>query len=182
MNRKIKTIGLLVILSAIAVIGYIFLHELGHVIVMLYAGAAITDFSILHAHVSAVNGQYTDFTDLWLNANGMLLPLIVSFLWMIFYRKDFENTAYRIASYLIGLLPASSLLAWVYVPFLFRKGKAPAGDDITKFLYNFSKSHNPLVVSAAALYLISMSLTLMFRKKIIANFITEMNKMKGTDL
>ncbi|MGN0735322.1 MAG: hypothetical protein ACI4LP_05815, partial [Anaerovoracaceae bacterium] len=47
---------------------YIFLHELGHMIVMLSAGATITSFGILTAHVSAEGGNYSTLSALWLHA------------------------------------------------------------------------------------------------------------------
>ena len=57
-------------------------------------------------------------------------------------------------SYIIALVPIGSLLAWVFVPFAYLDGSAPAADDVTKFLDIFSKEYSPLIVSAAAVLFI----------------------------
>lgn len=102
MNRKIK-INLYLLLSAmIAIVGYIFFHELGHMIVMLSAGAEICDFSILTAHVSAAGGNYTAVSDLWLHANGMLFPVILSLIYCSLYKKDSKSSLYCIFSYILN--------------------------------------------------------------------------------
>ena len=53
-NKKIKSIGYVLLSAGLAVFLYIFLYELGHTLVLLSVGATITDFSIFTAHVSAV--------------------------------------------------------------------------------------------------------------------------------
>ena len=148
---------------------YILIHETGHLIVMLCAGAKITSFSILTAHVSGEGGNYTDTSDLWLHANGAFLPVLVSYVWMLFYRKDIRNSFYRIFSWFVCLVPASSLLAWVFIPFLWMKGNAPVNDDVTNFLFNFSQSHHPLLVSLGAIVLIAVSVVLAVRKQVVKN-------------
>ena len=95
MKQKIKKVMLLFPAAALTIVIYIFLHEIGHLIVMVSAGATITDFSILTAHVSAMGGEYTYLSDLWLYANGALLPVAIGFLNMILYNPRFENTFYR---------------------------------------------------------------------------------------
>ena len=54
MKHKIKKVMLVFPAVALTIVIYIFLHEIGHLIVMVSAGATITDFSILTAHVSAM--------------------------------------------------------------------------------------------------------------------------------
>ena len=46
MNKKIKSTGYIFLSAGIAAFLYVFLHESGHMIGMLSAGAAIADFSI----------------------------------------------------------------------------------------------------------------------------------------
>ena len=58
MNKKIKNITYILLSAGIAIFLYILLHEFGHMVVMLSAGATITSFSIFTAHVSAVGGDY----------------------------------------------------------------------------------------------------------------------------
>lgn len=170
MNRKIKTNLYLLLSAMIAIVGYIFLHELGHMIVMLSAGAEICDFSILTAHVSAVGGNYTDVSDLWLHANGMLFPVILFLIYCVLYKKDSKSSLYCIFSYIAALLPTASMLAWVIIPFAYLQGKAPAGDDVTKFLHNWSQTFQPLIVSIFAIIGIGINVGLMIKKQIIKNF------------
>lgn len=163
--------------AGITLILSIFLHELGHCIAALTCGAKITSFSILTAHVSSVGGNYTGLTKLWLNANGMLLPLLASLLYMLLYRR--ENTAgfYRIISFFFALIPSASLLAWVYLPVLYLLEMAPQNDDVTKFLEVFSPSANPLLVSAAAMLLIGVSVWLMVKKGIPQNYFQSLKNL-----
>ena len=86
--HKIKKVMLVFPATALTIVIYIFLHEIGHLIVMVSAGATITDFSILTAHVSAMGGEYTYLSDLWLHANGALLPVAIGFLNMILYNLE----------------------------------------------------------------------------------------------
>ena len=170
MKPKVKLLLSLFGAAAVILPVYIFFHEFGHLIVMLSAGAVIDGFSIFGAHVSAHGGNYTNISDLWLHANGAVLPAVLSWVWMLLYRSRAEKVFYRVFSFFVALVPASSLLAWVIIPIVSLNGQAPAGDDCTKFLFNFSQGHSPLLVSAAALLLIAVSAALALRKGIVRNF------------
>lgn len=176
MPNKAKKISLLMLSALIAIPLYIILHEFGHTIVILSAGGKITEFSILTAHVSSTGGNYTNLSDLWLNANGALLPVIVSFVYMLLYKRNCQNMFYRMFSYIFSLMPICSLFAWVIIPFVYMQGNAPAGDDVSKFLYNFSHYFHPLLVSAAAVLIIAAGITLLIKKEIFRNFTCEMKK------
>lgn len=176
MDNKVKKVLYVFASALLAIFLYIILHEGGHMIVMLSAGATITDFSILTAHVSGVGGNYTNVSDLWLHANGALLPVIVSFVYMLFYKKESRSMFYHIFSYMFCLIPVGSLFAWVIIPFVYMQGNAPAGDDVTKFLYNFTHDYHPLLVCAVAVLIIAVGIILMIKKKIIKIFIVEMRK------
>ena len=173
---KVKKVLYVFASALLSIFLYIILHEGGHMIVMLSAGATITDFSILTAHVSGVGGNYTNASDLWLQANGALLPVIVSFIYMLFYKKESRSMFYHIFSYMFCLIPVGSLFAWVIIPFVYMQGNAPAGDDVTKFLYNFTHDYHPLLVSAVAVLIIAVGIILMIKKEIIKTFIVEIRK------
>lgn len=115
MNRKIKSIVYILLSAVVVAFLYVFLHELGHTLVMLLAGATITSFSIFTAHVSAVGGVYTNLSDMWLHANGALFPLCLSYLYILLYKKDSTKSFYRIFSYMITLIPICSIFAWVII-------------------------------------------------------------------
>lgn len=176
MDNKVKKVLYVFASALLTIFLYIILHEGGHMIVMLSAGATITDFSILTAHVSGVGGNYTNVSDLWLHANGALLPVIVSFVYMLFYKKETRSMFYHIFSYMFCLIPVCSLFAWVIIPFVYMQGNAPAGDDVTKFLYNFTHDYHPLFVSGAATLIIVVGIILMIKKEVIKTYVFEIKK------
>ena len=159
--------------AMLAAVLYIIFHELGHLIVMLSAGETIVEFSIITAHVSGTGGDYTDLSALWLHANGALLPILVSYIYMLFYKSSSEKSFYRFFSYMVVLIPTASVLAWVVVPFMYVGENAPAGDDVTNFLHTFSQYFHPLIVSAAAVIIIGIGIVLMVKRRILGNFIAE---------
>lgn len=176
MNKKLKSIGYILLSVGITLFLYILLHEFGHMMVMMSVGATITDFSIFTAHVSAVGGNYTNLSGMWMHANGALFPLMISFLYTLLYKKDSTRPFYRIFSYMVILLPVSSMLAWVIIPFVYLQGNAPVNDDVTKFLDVFCENYHPLIVSAAAAVLIAIGVILMIKKRVIHNFIEEIKR------
>lgn len=176
MNKKIKNIGWILLSAGITFFLYILLHEFGHTMVMLSVGATITDFSILTAHVSAVGGDYTNLSNMWMHANGALLPLIISYIYTLLYKKDSVKLLYRVFSYMVILIPVASILAWVIIPFAYLQGKAPINDDMTKFLAVFCENYHPLIVSAIAAVLIGTGIVLMIKKRVLHNFIEEIRQ------
>lgn len=173
MNKKINFIFCLLASAGLVLVLYIAFHEFGHMIVMLSAGSTIDDFSILGAHVSAHGGEYTIISDMWLHANGTIFPLIAAFLYLAFYRRERNNTFYRVFSFLIGLIPICTLLVWVFIPIAFMNDHAPVGEDVTNFLLSFSQIGSPLIVSAAAVLLIGIGAALMTGKGVLKNYILE---------
>ena len=147
-----KLLSILLSFPATVVI-YIILHESGHSLVALIAGSSITEFSILHAHVSYSGGRYSDFMIMLREAGGSLLPLFVSLICMIMYREKINGTIIHMLYILICFMPAGSLWVWVIIPVLYVRDIAPAGDDVTKFLDVFSWYAHPAFVSIAALTL-----------------------------
>lgn len=178
MEKNLKRIGLTLLSAVSALFLYIFLHESGHLIVMLSAGATVTSFRILTAHVSAMGGEYTTLSSLWLHANGAILPMVAAFVYMLVYRKDCRKSFYRIFSFFVSLIPTASMLAWVILPFLFLQGNAPAKDDVTHFLNIFSDLFHPLIVSAVSAAIIVISITLIYKKGILQNYLKEVRQLK----
>lgn len=85
---------------------------------------------------------------------------------------------YRIFSFLVTLIPTASMLAWVILPFLFLQGKAPAKDDVTHFLYVFSDQFHPLIISAVSAAIIVISVTLIYKRRILHNYLEEVRQLK----
>ena len=171
MNKKIKSIGYILLSAGIVFFIYTLLHEFGHVVVMISVGARI-----FTAHVSGDGGEYTSLSKMIESANGALFPLIISYIYILLYQKGNTKSLYRIFSYIVTLVPAASMLAWVIIPFVYLQGKAPINDDVTKFLTVFSKNYHPLIVSAVAVIFIGISVVLMIKKRVIHNFIEEIKQ------
>ena len=70
------------------------------------------------------------------------------------------------------------LTAWAVISLIYVPGSEPGGEDVTKFLYNFTADHSPLLVSAAAALLFAAGLVIMLRKGIIRNYISEIRSAK----
>lgn len=118
-------------------------------------------------------------SELWLHANGAALPFAISLAYVLLFRKEINNTFYRCFSFFVGLVPICSLLAWIIIPFLYLKGTAPVGDDVTHFLENFSLTTHPLIVSVVATVLVGMGGFLSIKKGVIANYISEIKAVKA---
>ncbi len=176
MNKKIKSIGYILLSAVITLFLYILLHEFGHTMVMLLVGATITNFSIFTAHVSAVGGDYTNLSSIWMHANGALFPLVISYLYILLYQKGSTKSLYRIFSYIFTLVPVISILAWVIIPFAYLQGNIPINDDVTNFLTVFCENYHPLIVSVTAAALIGIGIVLMIKKRVIYNFIEEIKQ------
>lgn len=173
MNKKLKKILNVLLAFMVALVVYIVLHEFGHMIVMLSAGAKITEFSILTAHVTSAGGSYNNLSDLWLHVNGVAFPVIALMIYMLLYSKKTKNMFYHIFSFVFSVCTIGTMGAWVFIPFLYMQGNAPVGDDVTNFLYNFTHDHHPLLVSGVALFIMTVAIAIMIKKGIVKNYILE---------
>ncbi|MCR5120630.1 MAG: hypothetical protein K6B44_13535 [Lachnospiraceae bacterium] len=179
MDKRAKYILSMTMSVVLILFLYILAHETGHMIVMLSAGAVIDDFSIIGAHVSSHGGEYTPVSAMWMHANGAFLPVVVSLIYMLFYKKDSQNLIYKVFSLFVAIVPFSSLLAWVIIPFVYMGGQAPAGDDVTKFLDVFTQYAHPLAVSAGTVILIAIGVLTAVKKQIFGNYYREIRNLRA---
>ena len=177
-KNKLQKLAYLFFSFGIGVIYYILVHEMGHLIVMLSAGAKITDFSVLTSHVSSTGGNYTDGSKMWMHANGAVLPVFMSYVFMLLYQSERKRSFYRILAFILTVLPTGSLMAWVIIPFLYAGGKAPAGDDVTNFLEIWTKYRSPYLVSAAAAFLVIAGVYISWQRGIIPGYIDEVRALR----
>lgn len=168
MDKTAKIIFSVLCSALIVLFCYIVFHEAGHCLIAALCGANITEFSISGAHMSYIGGEFNAVTASVFNAAGMLLPVAISFIFMIFYRKNFDNVFYRIFSFTFSLIPLFSLIAWIFVPILSLSGKAPKDDDVTKFI--ISSGLNPWIVCGGAAVLLAAGAFLAWKKKVIQNY------------
>jgi len=169
MDRRVKVILSLLCSVILTLLSYIVLHEGGHCIVAFLCGAKITRFSVLGAYMSYDGGVFNTVTYSLLHAAGMLFPVLISFVFMLFYREYSQSIFYRIFSAIFSLLPFFSTVAWVFVPILYIFGEAPSNDDVTKFI-NASEL-SPWVVCGAAILLFTAGFLLAWKKKVIQNYL-----------
>ena len=168
MDLKVKKVGSVLGSLGILVPLYIVLHEGGHALVAAACGARITRFSILGAYMQYEGGVFTPAALSLFHAAGVGLPVLVLVVWMLAYRGGAAGVFYRIFSFLALLLPLGALLAWVAVPVLDAFGKAPQGDDVTRFIH--SSGLSPWTVLSGAVLLLAGCIALAWRKRIIQNY------------
>lgn len=181
MKHRIKKILRLIPVVILTLLLITLLHEVGHLIVALLAGARITEFNIfLHdAHISYDGGNFTPFMGMWCDANGALFPLFVSYIYALFFRKKSKNFFYRFFSFLFCFVTSTSLIIWVYTPVLYLAGIRYMKDDGFKFVDKFIMYHHPLFISVAALLLMGVGALLMVKKGLFRAYWDTLVEIKG---
>lgn len=168
MNLKVKKLSSLFLSIIFTIPAYIILHEGGHALIAILCGAQITEFSILGAYMRYEGGTFTSVTLPLFHIAGMLLPVLISVIYMLAYRDKVKHILYNIFSFMFLLVPAGTILAWIIVPVLYLFGQAPPNDDATKFID--SSGLSPWAVSIGAILLFTCCLFLAWKKKIIQNY------------
>ena len=173
MEHRVKLIFTMISAMCLELLIYVILHEGGHTIVALIAGARITEFNILvnNAHMAYEGGNFTPFLNMWIDANGALLPLLVSYIYALFYKKNIRNRFYRIFSFLFCFVNAMQLMVWVITPFLYINGIKDMSDDSFKFIDKFNYYHNPLIISLVSAVRVGTGIFLVIKRGIFNSFI-----------
>lgn len=180
MNETVKLILNVVSAAVIEVVIYIFLHESGHALVGLACGAKISAFSIVGAYTSLTGGTFNIFTSSLLKAGGMVFPLAISLLYILFiFDKNKDKFFYRLFSMFFSLVPVMSLWTWILVPVAYMAGDKTTPDDVIQFL-NISGIHPVIIMSVSLLVFILMGL-LAWKRGIVQIWI-ELVRGKNTKL
>ena len=145
----------------------IFMHELGHGIVAVVSGAKITRFNLLKGFIETDGGTRGYIVRQLFYAAGQIFPGISAVVYACLYRRGGEEL-YRLFSFLYETVCVFSLFDWVVTPVQEMFGRAPAGDDCTMFLENYS--FHPLTVSIAALCAAALLIFVSLRRGIPADF------------
>jgi len=177
-NKRIKYACFFIFLILADIIVYSFLHEMGHMLIGIIKGGKITAFKVgIGAYVSIVGAKHSMISLPLLNAFGALLPYIINFVLILFY-KESMNDFIKLSNFFFTVAVAASIIPWVIIPFLYLNSNAPAGDDVTKFLD--SSKISPLLVSLIAFLLIFMLLYISLKVKRIhmayIKILKELNK------
>ena len=180
MEHKVRYIFKMISAMCLELLIYVILHEGGHTMVALIAGARITEFNILvsNAHMAYEGGNFTPFLSMWIDANGALVPLLVSYIYALLYRKEIKNHFYRIFSFLFCFVNAMSMMVWVISPFLFINGIKDMSDDSCKFIDKFNYYHNPLIISLVSFILVGIGIFLVLKKGIFKSFIEVIKEVR----
>lgn len=150
-------------LLLISIVLYTFLHEGGHALIGALSGGKISGFSVnfweLSAHVD-LDGAFSPAQTILINIAGVSLPLLAWTTFVLLTPKQ-VNPNLQLFKFTSGIIPISSLLAWIAIPILVMMGQFP-GDDSTNFVRN-TKIFPPLV-SGAALLLMVGEIALMLKR------------------
>ena len=145
----------------------ILMHELGHVIAALAAGARITHFNLIRGYVSTIGGKSGILVRQLFYAAGFLLPALSAAVYSLLFKRG-ESSAGRIFSAMYVTVCTSALLDWIVTPILWMLGKAPRGDDCTMFLECWP--FHPLIVSAGVAALAVLLILLSLKRGIFSDF------------
>jgi hypothetical protein len=114
---------------------YTFLHEGGHALIGLISNGKVDKMTLgLNARIYISGASFNPFTEAIYYLSGVLLPVIVLMISLIFYNPNARNQIYHISFGLFYIFILGSLLAWLFVPLMSLFTLISVGDDISKFL------------------------------------------------
>lgn len=164
----------LIIIFFIFMYAYTLFHELGHGIIGVIAGGKIVNIALgFNAHITIVDANYNDFTYALMNAFGVLLPLLILLIALLFYNKNSKKIEYHIIYIISAIGTIGSTLAWIILPLVSIFTSVPENDDITKFLN--TTGLNPIIISLIS-FLVLTSLVILIYKKGLFLKLTEIRK------
>lgn len=170
-KERLRIVIKIIALGGVSILVYTFFHELGHTIVALFCGAQITEFDLINAHMSYINGSFTRNAELLFHSMGALLPYLLALIHTFTYSRKIKSRNYKILSLFISVITNMSLLSWIVIPILYNIGEAPLGDDVTKALDVFCRNgSSPFLLMACAIVLFIFGLSCAVLKGIPQNF------------
>lgn len=146
---------------------YITLHEGGHALIAYLCGAKIIEFNIMEGYVIAEGGRFNEISCALFYAAGMLTPVALLTICLIFYQRDTDKDFYRIFFAIFTGMILFSVGVWVVVPIQYMMGMGNPNDDVIKFIETL-KVH-PLIITLVAILLMSIYSWTIWKKKIFQN-------------
>ena len=168
-RKRILIIATVILIFFCLVYLYTFFHEGGHALVALIYGQKTDRFVLgFNAHVSHSGGNFNRTGEALLSSAGVLLPVAVLTVALLFYNRKIKNNIYHFIYFEISVTIISSLFAWIAIPVISLFTSPPPGDDVTRFM-DASGLH-PLLVSVAALLLMLLPVLIAYKKGLISRF------------
>jgi hypothetical protein len=153
-RHRIEKIFLFLALVLFSLFLYTFLHEGGHALAGVLSGGTVTGFNVNFLDFSAHVSLAGSFTQAEKAANALAGPGLPLLVWLVFIvivpkRTNFAFESIKLAATMMFL---STLLAWVFLPLVYRGGQYPR-DDVTDFLMQSGAAPLGVTVAALAAYI-----------------------------
>lgn len=178
MTKKLTTIFAMLAVTVNVVITYIFIHELGHGIVVIASGGRITRLSIALARTWYDGADTSPWAVSLNNIAGMLLPVLLSLAGLFFYQNKVRSFIYQFAYGLFLVMTTSSVLVWIFLPVISLFAQTSPTDDVTRFLV--SSNLPPLLVAVMGIIIIALLISFAFVKKLPQGFICSLKTAINT--
>lgn len=161
-KQALLIVYLIILAWFIILIVYPFLHESGHLLSAIICGGKAHGMRLgfLQASVS-FSGDFNNFQLAIVHISGAILPYVI---WLVFIISIPKNVHFILEGFkiLFSGIVIGSMLPWIIIPILFELNKAPAGDDVTKFMG--SVNTNGFLISSIFLAVIAFSIILFIKK------------------
>lgn len=162
-KKKVVFVVYLVLFAYLmTIIIYPFLHESGHLITATICGGKTNGIKLGFLQASAYfSGDFTNSQLFLIHISGAVFPLLI---WLIYIISIPKNVYFALEGFKIVFSGTviGSMLAWVVIPILFELNKAPAEDDVVKFMRLVNI--NGFLVSSIFLIITVFSVILFIKK------------------
>jgi len=180
MQKTLKKVIAIVIISFVIVFIYTFFHEAGHALAAILSGGRITSFDVNfltgNPHI-----RYSGVTRIGAQAfiaiAGPLFPFVLWLVSLGWMRRVRHNITTRMVFLMVSIQALATLLANAVLPLLHMQGVALGGEDVVKFL-TLAGIH-PLIVSVLFFTLLLSSGWLVFSLLRPIDLLEYLKQMRG---
>lgn len=170
MTYKLRFVFANIVMMFVSVVACTIFHELGHALVIFLCGGQDIKISIIHAYTWWLSDNFTAVTESLCYVAGVALPLLVSYVGILFYAKERKSQVYHMAYTYFVVAATEAVIAWVVFPVYAMFAPLPNDkEDAVKFLH--SSGISPVIVSIVSMALILLTIFMAKRKHIFDVFI-----------
>lgn len=160
MKDAVKLFGVLFWGLLTAVIIYPFLHESGHSVAAILAGAEILEFNLFPLpNVLCNMTNISDIGRIFIGLNGMLLPIIFSDVISLTFKK--KNFWIRYVAFVLNCISILSAFVSLLAAISFCLGRTIINEDVTQILEMYSNS-----IAFISIFVIAITVYLIVRLKL----------------